>query len=55
MRGASVLLTLAANSSLLLPLPRMQYVLVQANVTGSQFPYQMYSYLPFIPWEVGRL
>ena len=31
----------------------LQYVLVQANVTGSQAPYQQYSYLPFKQWQVG--
>ena len=24
---------------------------MQANVSGAQFPYQPYSFLPYIPWE----
>lgn len=31
-------------------LPRLQHVLVQANVKGAQRPYEQFSYLPFKTW-----
>lgn len=31
----------------------VQFVLSQAAVQGSQLPYEVHSYLPFISWEVS--